>query len=94
MECPNCGVYNPEDREVCWRCDKPLPTPKPQKKRNPQQTAKTWLYVGIAIFLGLSLLQMCGVRLPFGPQPPEPSGLLDVSGDALVQAVRSALMLG
>ncbi len=27
MDCPNCKTYNPEDRTVCWRCDKPLPRP-------------------------------------------------------------------
>jgi predicted nucleic acid-binding Zn ribbon protein len=76
MECPNCGTYNPPDREVCWRCDKPLPAPKPEKKRNPQQAARTWLYVAIAVFVIFTLLQMCGVQLPFGTQQPPPEGQL------------------
>ena len=70
MNCPNCGTYNPEDRTVCWRCDKELPKPKPQKKRNPQKNAQVWLYIIVAIFLILTLAQTCGVRLPFGPQAP------------------------
>ncbi|HHX44083.1 MAG TPA: hypothetical protein GX714_08890 [Chloroflexi bacterium] len=77
MNCPNCGTYNPEGRTTCWRCDKELPKPKPQKRRNPQKSAQTWLYVIVAVFLVYTLLQMCGVPLPFGTQAPipaEPSG--------------------
>ena len=70
MNCPNCGTYNPDDRTVCWRCDKELPKPKPQKKRNAQQNAQKWLYIIVAIFLVLTLMQTCGVRLPFGNQTP------------------------
>jgi predicted nucleic acid-binding Zn ribbon protein len=80
MECPNCGTYNPEDREQCWRCDEPLPKPEEEEERNPQKRAQTWLYVAIAIFFVITLLQMCGVRLPIGPQMPEqPSGHLPSS---------------
>lgn len=77
MNCPNCGTYNPEGRDICWRCDKPLPKPKAQKKKDPQKTARTWLYIAIAAFIVITILQTCGFRLPFGPQPPqeqEPSG--------------------
>jgi hypothetical protein len=49
------------------------PKPKPQKRRNPQKSAQTWLYVIVAIFLVYTLLQMCGVPLPFGPQAPNPA---------------------
>lgn len=77
MECPNCGTYNPNDRETCWRCDEQLPSPEPKEERNPRKRAQTWLYVAIAVFLLITLLQMCGVSLPFGPQMPEqPSGHL------------------
>jgi len=79
MNCPHCGTYNPEDREVCWRCDKPLPKPKPQKKKDPQKSARIWLYVAIAVFLVITILQTCGFSLPFGPQSPAeqgPSGYL------------------
>jgi predicted nucleic acid-binding Zn ribbon protein len=54
MDCPNCGVYNPEDRQVCWRCDQELPTPKePKKKRADPSTARRrmWIIVGIALLL-------------------------------------------
>lgn len=55
---------------MCWRCDKELPKPKPQKKRNAQQNAQIWLYVIVAVFLVLTLMQTCGVKLPFGTQAP------------------------
>ncbi|MHB0858975.1 MAG: hypothetical protein ACYC5M_15590 [Anaerolineae bacterium] len=76
MDCPNCGTYNPENRTTCWRCDKELPKPKPQKQRNPQ-SARNWLYIVAVIFLVITALQMCGVPLPFGPQQEssqQPSG--------------------
>lgn len=57
---------------ICWRCDRELPKPQPQKRRNPQRTAQTWLYVIIAVFLVYTLLQVCGVSLPFTPQAPGP----------------------
>jgi len=78
MNCPNCGTYNPEERDVCWRCDKPLPKRKTQKKRDPQKSAQMWLYVAIAVFFLISVAQACGVKLPFGPQAPaeSPSGYL------------------
>lgn len=75
MNCPNCGTYNPDERDVCWRCDKPLPKRKEVKKRDPQKSAQMWLYVAIAVFFLISIAQACGVKLPFGPQTPaEPSG--------------------
>ena len=74
MNCPNCGTYNPEDRDVCWRCDKELPKPKPEKKRTPQQNAQIWLYVLVGVFLLFTLLQTCGVRLPWSQQPAQPQG--------------------
>jgi predicted nucleic acid-binding Zn ribbon protein len=102
MNCPNCGTYNPDDRTVCWRCDKELPKPKPQKKRSAQQNAQVWLYVIVAVFLVLTLMQTCGVRLPFGgqgpAQPPEgrlapasPSALLvrDQAPTAMVDLAAS-----
>jgi len=71
MDCPYCGAYNPEGRTTCWRCDRELPKPKPKKKRDPQQTAKLWLYIALAIFFVITILQTCGFRLPGSPQPPQ-----------------------
>ncbi len=57
MDCPNCGVYNPEDRQVCWRCDQVLPTPQmPKKKRDPAQIMRrTWIIVGAALIFWILL---------------------------------------
>jgi len=66
MECPNCGVYNPEDRKVCWRCDQPLPKPEPERKRNPQRVSQIWLYVAIAMAAIIPLLRYCGTALQGG----------------------------
>jgi len=66
MECPNCGVYNPEDRKVCWRCDKPLPKPEPPKRRNPVRTSQIWLYIALAAAIVIPLLRFCGNALPSG----------------------------
>jgi hypothetical protein len=75
MKCPNCGTYNPDEREICWRCDKPLPKLEPQKKRDPQQSARIWLYVAIAVFVIFTLARTCGA---FGSgnqaQPQGPTG--------------------
>jgi hypothetical protein len=80
MNCPNCGTYNPEERTVCWRCDKELPKPQPVKKRNSQQSAQTWLYVVMAVFLVFTVMQACGIKLPFGsqtlPTEQKPSGYI------------------
>jgi len=64
MECPNCGTFNPDDRQNCWRCDAVLPTPKPKKKRDAQSSAKLWLYIAIAVFAVVTILQTCGISVP------------------------------
>ena len=77
MDCPDCGTYNPESRTTCWRCGNELPQPKPQKKRDPQKRAQLWLYVAVVVFFVFTVMQTCGVKLPFGAQPSqqqEPSG--------------------
>jgi len=72
MDCPNCRTYNPEDRTVCWRCDKPLPKPEPKKKR--AASSQRWLYILMAAMLLLTLLQFCGLPRLLEQQPT--SGLL------------------
>jgi predicted nucleic acid-binding Zn ribbon protein len=67
MDCPNCGTFNPEDRTVCWRCDKELPKPKPQRRRDPQRSARIWLYVAMAVFALFVIMQACGMGPSLGP---------------------------
>jgi predicted nucleic acid-binding Zn ribbon protein len=58
MNCPNCGVYNPEDRTVCWRCAKELPKPvEPPKKKDPRKRLQIYLWIAIVVFFGILVLQ-------------------------------------
>jgi len=65
MDCPNCHVYNPEDRTVCWRCDKPLPKPVVKKKR--QISSQQWLYIMVAIMIIMMLVNLCGIPRALNP---------------------------
>jgi predicted nucleic acid-binding Zn ribbon protein len=60
MNCPNCGRSNPDDRDVCYNCDQPLPRRKEAPKRNNQtgrMGAMTWV---VLVVLGvLFFLQSC-----------------------------------
>lgn len=71
MDCPNCGVYNPEDRQVCWRCDQALPTPKePRKQRDPAALQRRmWIIVAVAIALWLLLTWLLPLLLGGGGAP-------------------------
>ena len=53
MDCPNCGVYNPADRNVCWRCDEELPKPKePKKKRGSVfTTRRMWIIMAVVLVI-------------------------------------------
>ena len=71
MDCPNCGVYNPEDRTVCWRCDQELPRPKPPKKKLDPATLqrRTWLIVAVALALWILLTWLIPLFLNGGATP-------------------------
>ncbi len=71
MDCPNCGVYNPDERTVCWRCDKPIPKPVVKKKR--QLSSQQWLYIIIGVSILLMLVNMCGLPSMLG-QSGAPTG--------------------
>lgn len=71
MDCPNCGVYNPEERTVCWRCDRELPKPKePKKKRDLAATQRRmWIIVGVALVLWILLTWLLPLFLGGGGTP-------------------------
>jgi predicted nucleic acid-binding Zn ribbon protein len=72
MDCPNCGVYNPEGRQVCWRCDQELPKPKESNKRkaDPSLVARRmWIIVAISIALWLVLSWLLPLLLNRGAAP-------------------------
>jgi uncharacterized membrane protein YvbJ len=57
VDCPNCGVYNPEDRTVCWRCDQELPKPvEPKKKKGDPALAQRRMWIIIAVVLAIWVL--------------------------------------
>lgn len=49
MDCPECGTWNPDDKDVCWRCQTELPRPTPPKpKRKTFGGLPIWLWVALA----------------------------------------------
>ena len=75
MDCPNCGVYNPEDRQVCWRCDQELPKPEESKKRKSdpgQAMRRMWIIIGVVLVLWLLITWLLPMLLGGGSAPPVP----------------------
>jgi predicted nucleic acid-binding Zn ribbon protein len=72
MDCPNCGVYNPEDRIVCWRCDQELPKPQEPKKRKNDPTLmgrRLWILAAIAVLVWIVLTWILPLLLGGSPMP-------------------------
>ena len=50
MDCPECGTWNPEDKDVCWRCQTELPRPTPPKpKRQTFGGLPIWMWAALAV---------------------------------------------
>ena len=49
-DCLKCGTWNPEDKNVCWRCQAELPKPVVQKKRGPVRVLGLSIWIWLAIF--------------------------------------------
>lgn len=47
--CTQCGTWNPDDKNVCWRCQTALPKPPEKKKSAPRRFAGLPLYLWIAL---------------------------------------------
>lgn len=60
MDCPNCGTWNPDDKDVCWRCQHPLPKPVKEEKKKPKQffglPLWAWIIL-IVVFIAPTLAQ-------------------------------------
>ncbi|HSR35149.1 MAG TPA: hypothetical protein VLY63_31655 [Anaerolineae bacterium] len=72
MDCPNCGVYNPDERIVCWRCDQELPKPvEPKKKKGDPATVqrRMWIIIGIVLVLWILLTWLLPMLLGGGGAP-------------------------
>jgi predicted nucleic acid-binding Zn ribbon protein len=54
-DCTNCGTWNPDDKDVCWRCQTKLPIIEEKKKKGKPAVffglpAWTWVIV-VLLFL-------------------------------------------
>ncbi len=53
MNCPSCGTWNPDDKNICWRCQTELPKPVEKKKKTPRiflgLPAWTWVALGALV---------------------------------------------
>ena len=65
MNCPNCNTWNPEDKEVCWRCQTPLPKPKPPKKKGAMGGFSNWMCILIIVLFAMTILAQC-IFMPVG----------------------------
>ena len=51
MNCPECNTWNPEDKNVCWKCQTELPKPAPPKRKS-----TTWGGMPIWVWVALAAL--------------------------------------
>ena len=53
MDCPQCGTWNPDDKQVCWRCQTVMPKPVEKKKRKPRYILglPLWSWALLALML-------------------------------------------
>ena len=59
-DCPNCGTWNPDDKQVCWRCQTPLPKPEPKSARR----ASYWLGLPVWVWVILAIFFLMNLFLP------------------------------
>jgi hypothetical protein len=61
MDCPNCGTWNPDDKDICWRCQAELPKPVEKKKRSRRTLAgfPVWLWIALLLFFAVTTLGQC-----------------------------------
>jgi hypothetical protein len=82
MDCPNCKTYNPEERTTCWRCNTELPARAPVKRRDPQKSARIWLYVAVVALVLSTVVRLCGYKLPGS----DPTGYAPLGAPAVAQS--------
>jgi predicted nucleic acid-binding Zn ribbon protein len=69
VDCPKCGTWNPDDKQVCWRCQTELPKPVEKKKKKPVvfMGLPIWSWVLlILMFVSVVAAQCLGPRLVGG----------------------------
>ncbi len=64
-DCPNCGTWNPDDKQVCWRCQTPLPRPESGRKPRPQKVLglPVWAWLVLALFFLINMFAPLVMRL-------------------------------
>ena len=52
-DCLKCGTWNPEDKNVCWRCQAELPKPVVKKQRGPVRVLglSIWIWLAMIFFV-------------------------------------------
>ncbi len=68
MDCPKCGTWNPEDKDVCWRCQETLPRPVVKEKRKPMvfMGLPVWAWVVVVVIFLAPMLGQCISLTPPG----------------------------
>ena len=66
-DCTNCGTWNPDDKDVCWRCQTVLPRPVEEKPKRRMMLLgmPVWVWVVVALIFVVPLFGQCaqlGVR--------------------------------
>ncbi len=62
MDCPNCGTWNPDDKDVCWRCQTKLPSPPEKKVKRPMPMflgLPAWAWIALVVFILVSMFGQC-----------------------------------
>lgn len=60
-DCPNCKTWNPDDKDVCWRCQTKLPPPVEKKKKKPQILfgLPLWTWIIVVLLFIAPLFSQC-----------------------------------
>lgn len=67
-DCTNCGTWNPDDKDVCWRCQTKLPLPVEKKKKRPTVIfgLPLWTWIIVVLLFFAPLFSQCVVAPPAG----------------------------
>jgi hypothetical protein len=83
MNCPNCGRSNPDDRDLCYNCDQPLPHKKETPKRG-SQTGRMgmWTWIILLVLGALFFFRSCTQRTATPPATFVPPALMQTGQPA------------
>ena len=62
MNCPKCATWNPDDKQICWRCQTELPKPVEKKVKKPSifLGLPTWAWVMLVVLMVVWIASQCG----------------------------------